>query len=311
MAQLALDAHGSVMALATAAFTPFDQDGSVAWQTIERQADQLAGWGCAAVYVGGTAGEGASLTRDERRELLERWCAAAGGRMQVIAHVGHTSQREAAALARHAQDAGADAISAVPPYFHKPARPAELVDFLAPIAAAAGELPFVYYHIPGMTGVHIPASAVLVEAIERLPTFAGIKFAAGDVADLQRCLALARDEYELYIGNAQLILVAAGLGVRAAIGSVYNFAAPLYLRLLRHVAAGELDQARQCQRLAQRTIETVGGYAGELPGFKAAAGLTAVDCGPCRPPMPSLDDRQRDAMADALGAIGFLDRHPS
>lgn len=309
MPQLALDARGSAMALATAVFTPFQPDGAVAWETIQRQADQLSGWGCPAVYVGGTAGEGASLTIDERRRLLERWCAAAGGRMKVIAHVGHTSQAEAAALAAHAQTAGADAVSAVPPYFHKPANPTDLVNFLEPVAGAAPELPFIYYHIPGVTRVPIAASAVLRPAMERLPTFAGIKFADGDVADLQRCLALIRDHgggHEMFIGNAQLILVAVRLGIRTAIGSVYNFAAPLYLRLLEQLAKEDVDGARHSQRLAQQAIEAVSRHAGELSGFKAAAALTGVDCGRCRPPLATLEEKQRAEMAAELRSIGFL-----
>lgn len=307
MPHLDLESKSSVMALATAAFTPFRRDGGISWDTVELQAEQLQAWDCPGVYVGGTAGEGASLTSDERRELLERWCAVAGPGMKVIAHVGHTSQAEAVALARHAQQAGADAVSAVPPYFHKPTTAERLVDFLEPVAAAAPELPFIYYHIPGVTGVRIPASQVL-EAAARLPTFAGIKFADSDVADLQRCLAMIEDRHQIYIGNAQLIMVAIQLGIRSAIGSVYNWAAPLYLRLLDHVAAGDIDAAWRCQWLAQRAIAAVSRPAGELSGFKAATSLRGVDCGWCRPPLATLDDQERTAVVNELRSIGFPDR---
>lgn len=307
MPHLDLESKSSVMALATAAFTPFGPDGRISWETVELQAKHLQGWECPAVYVGGTAGEGASLTSGERRELLERWCTVAGPRMKVIAHVGHTSQAEAIVLARHAQQIGADAISAVPPYFHKPDNVEQLVDFLEPVAAAAPELPFVYYHIPGVTGVRIPASQILKTAARQLPTFAGIKFADSDVADLQRCMAVIDDQHQIYIGNAQLIMVAMQLGIRSAIGSVYNWAAPLYLQLIEHMAAGDTDAAWRCQWLAQRAIAAVSRPAGELPGFKAATSLRAVDCGWCRPPLATLDDRQRTSVADELRRIGFPD----
>jgi len=274
---------------------------------VERQARHLQEWNCPGVYVGGTAGEGASLTTAERRDLLEHWCAVAGTRMKVIAHVGHTSQGEAVALAEHAQQVGADAVSAVPPYFHKPATADQLVNFLAPVAAAAPGLPFIYYHIPGVTGVRIQASQVLAAATQRVPTFAGIKYADGDVADLQRCLADLGDEQQIYIGNAQLIMVAAKLGIRSAIGSVYNWATPLYQQMLDHVAAGETDAAWNCQWLAQRAIAAVSRPAGELPGFKAATALIGMDCGPCRPPLLGVDDQQRAGIAAELRSIGFLD----
>lgn len=298
-----------VMNLLTAVFTPFHPDGRLALETVDRQVEELAAWGCPAAYVGGTAGEGAALSTAERRALVERWCAAAEGRLDVIVHVGHTSLAEARSLAEHAQRCGARAISAVPPYFHRPADPEALTDFLAPLAGAAPALPFIYYHIPGVTGVRLPAAEVLAAARRRVPTFAGVKFADGDLADLQRCLELAEDAgerpCEVYLASARLVLPAVAVGARAAIGSAYNFAAPLYLRMLAHLARGAQREARACQLRAQSAIAAASGYAGELPGFKAASGLLGVDCGPCRPPLPSLDQAQRAELRERLADLGL------
>ncbi|MGH8791438.1 MAG: dihydrodipicolinate synthase family protein [Stackebrandtia sp.] len=294
------------MSLLTAVFTPFHPDGSLDLATVSDQADAVAAWDCPAVYVGGTAGEGASLSTSERMALLERWCDVAAGRMDVIAHVGHTSLAEARTLAEHAQDAGARAISAVPPYFHRPDDAAGLADFFAELTTAAPELPFVYYHIPSVTGVNLPAADFLVEARERIPTFAGIKFAHGDLADFQSCLELAEGKYEMYFGSARLLLAAIGVGARAAIGSAYNFAAPLYLRMLGYVERGEAEEARKCQFLAQAVIDATAGYAGELAGFKAATKLVGVDCGPCRLPLSTLDDNQLAGLRADLERVGFL-----
>ncbi|MGP3971026.1 dihydrodipicolinate synthase family protein [Streptomyces sp. 6N223] len=298
-----------VMSLLTAVFTPFDEDGGLALDTVERQADAVLAWGSPAVYVGGTAGEGASLSTAERMLLLERWCEVADGRLDVIAHVGHTSLGEARALAEHAQRAGARAISAVPPYFHRPDNAAALADFVARLVEAAPGLPFIYYHIPSVTGVGLPAGELLRAARERVPGFAGVKFAHGDLADLQVCLKLAEETpgCEVYVGSARLLLASLALGARAAIGSAYNFAAPLYRRMLDHVARGEQAEARACQFLAQEAIDAACGYAGELAGFKAASALVGPDCGPCRPPLRSLDAGQRAALRAALTRMGFLE----
>ncbi len=184
-------ATDSGMALLTAVFTPFDEAGELELDTVAKQADDLLAWGSPAAYVGGTAGEGASLTTAERMALVERWCEVADGRLDVIVHVGHASIAEARRLAGHAEQVGAKAISAMPPYLHRPGSVAALVDACADIAGAAPTLPFTYYHIPGVTGVNLRASDVLLAARERIPTFAGVKFAANDMVDLQRCLSLA------------------------------------------------------------------------------------------------------------------------
>ncbi|WP_157553033.1 dihydrodipicolinate synthase family protein [Jiangella gansuensis] len=299
-------AGSSAMTLLTAVFTPFGPDGSLALGVVGDQADTLADWGSRGVYVGGTAGEGASMTTAERMALLERWCEVAAGRFDVIAHVGHTSLAEARNLAAHARDAGVQAISAVPPYFHRPADAAAVADFFAQVTQAAPDVPFIYYHIPGVTGVTVPASEVLVAARERVPTFAGIKFAHDDLADLQRCLHLAGDSHEMYVGSARLLLATMGIGARAAIGSAYNFAAPVFLRMIEHVAHGELSEARSCQLLAQSAIDTASAYGGELAGFKAAANLVGPDCGPTRPPLRSPGPAQVAELRDRLDALGLL-----
>lgn len=294
------------MRLLTAVFTPFRDDGSLALEAVEAQADELAARGTPAVYVGGTAGEGASLSTSERMALVERWCEAAGGRMDVIVHVGHSALVEARLLAAHAQESGAHAISAVPPYFHRPPDAEVLADFLAELTAAAPELPFIYYHIPGVTGVNLPAADVLVAAKERVPSFAGIKFAHHDLADFQRCLDLAGDTYDMYFGSARLLLAAIGVGAKTAIGSAYNFAAPIFLTMIEHVERGETQAARQCQFLAQSAIDTVMRYGGELAGFKAASGIVGVDCGPCRPPLRSPDAVQMAQLRGDLERLGLV-----
>lgn len=311
MTTLNHSAGSSAMTLLTAVFTPFGPDGGLDLEVVGDQADALAGWGTRGVYVGGTAGEGASMTTAERMALLERWCEVAAGRFDVIAHIGHTSLAEARDLAAHARDAGVQAISAVPPYFHRPADAAAVADFFARVTQAAPDVPFIYYHIPGVTGVTVPASEVLAAARDRLPSFAGIKFAHDDLADLQRCLELADDRYELYVGSARLLLATIGIGARAAIGSAYNFAAPVFLRMIEHVERGELREARACQFLAQSAIDTAVAFGGELAGFKAAANLVGPDCGPCRPPLRSPGPAQVAELRDRLDALGLLAVAPS
>src|SRR5687767_3048399 len=144
--------------LIAAPHTPFGPDGNVALEKIPLQARLLANNGIAGAFVCGTTGEGASLSTEERRGVVEAWIKARPAGLAVIAHVGHLSLVEAAASARHAQDAGADAIAAVAPSFFKPPAVAELVAWCARVAGAAPGLPFYFYHMPGMTGVTIPAA---------------------------------------------------------------------------------------------------------------------------------------------------------
>lgn len=305
MTALRYSTDGPGMALLTAVFTPFTETGELALDTVPKQADALVEWGSVAAYVGGTAGEGASLSTAERMALVERWCEVAAGRLDVIVHVGHSSLTEARRLAAHAQSVGAKAISAVAPYFHRPETVAALVDACAAIADAAPALPFTYYHIPSMTGVNLRASEVLTAAREKIPTFAGLKFAHNDMVDLQRCLHLAGGELEVFVGVAKLALAAWQWGARAAIGSVYNFAGPHFRQMLDHAARGELAKAQEYQLLAQQVIDVASRYGGELAGFKALGALYGVDCGGCRPPLTSPGPEQVAALRADVTGLGF------
>lgn len=306
MTELRYPADDNGMALLTAVFTPFDEHGGLDLDTVAKQADDLVAWGSPAAYIGGTAGEGAALTSDERMALAERWIEVSDGRLDVIIHVGHASLGESRRLAGHAERIGARAISAVAPYFHRPGSVGALVDACAAIAEAAPTLPFTYYHIPSMTGVNLKASEILIMARERIPSFAGVKFADNDMVDLQRCLQLAGEGgQEVYVGVAKLILAAWQWGARVAIGSVYNFAGPLFGRLIDHAVRGEVDEARRLQLLAQQVIDAAAGPAGELAGFKALGSVYGVDCGPVRAPLVSVDPEQLAALRAEVTRLGF------
>ena len=291
--------------LIAAPHTPFHPNGSLHLGAIPRQADRLAADGVNGAFVCGTTGEGMSLTSDERRAVTTAWVAAAAGRFPVVAHVGHTSAAEAAGLAAHAAAVGAAAVAAVAPFFHKPASSAELVRFLAAVAAGAPALPFYLYDIPAMTGVVLPTAEVMELAAKAIPNFAGVKYSKIDLVTLQECLTLRGGELDVLYGVDEQLLAAVALGVRAAVGSTYNYAAPLYQRMLRAADAGDWVTARGLQRKSVEMVRVLERFGGLAAG-KAVMKLTGIDCGPVRPPMRSLCDADVAALRDQLAAIGFF-----
>ncbi len=109
--------------IVAAAFTPFDPDGSVAVDVIERQLAGLLNDGADGAFVCGTTGEGAALSTPERKQVAEAWIGAAPDGFEIIVHVGHAAIADAADLARHAANAGA--IAAVAPISSSPGRPSK------------------------------------------------------------------------------------------------------------------------------------------------------------------------------------------
>ena len=128
--------------LIAAPFTPLKADGTLNLDQVGRYAEHLAGSGVTGAFIGGTTGEGASLSTEERRLLAVQWQRTRPKGLKLIVHVGHQSLIDSRALAAHAQEIGADAIGALAPSFFRPGNVAELVACCAQIASAAPALPF-------------------------------------------------------------------------------------------------------------------------------------------------------------------------
>ncbi|MBW3598840.1 MAG: dihydrodipicolinate synthase family protein [Planctomycetes bacterium] len=285
--------------LIAAAVTPMDAEGGLRLEIIDALAELYVESGVAGVFACGTTGECHSLATSERKGVAERWMSASQGRFPVVVHVGHNSLPEAQELAAHAAECGAAAVAAMAPFFFKPADVAALADYCARIAAAAPETPFYFYHIPGMTGVSLPVAEFLRQAAPNIPDLAGVKFTSTNLHDYQECLAVAEGRFDLLFGHDEILLAGLALGAKGAIGSTYNFAAPVYRRIMSAFEAGDLETARREQSLAAAMVRVLLDFGG-VPACKAIMQLIGIDCGPPRSPLRPLSESEVAALCDAL-----------
>lgn len=293
--------------LVAATHTPFHADGSLNLDAIEIQAEHLLRTGAATVFVGGTTGESSSLSVEERLALARRWTEVAERTpLRVVVHVGANSVADSKTLAAQAQSLGASAIAALCPSYFKPASIEALVACCAEIAFAAPGLPFYYYDIPSMTGVTLSSPAFLEAAGPRIPTLAGIKFTNSDLASYQRCLYVDGGRFDIPFGLDEFLLAALALGATGAVGSSYNFAAPIYVRIITAFVKGDLAAARREQLRSVQSIELLARY-GYLAAAKATMGFLGVDVGPPRLPLMSLTDERRAELRGDLERLGFFD----
>ncbi len=293
--------------LIAATFTTMNPDGSINLHRIDSQARFLAHQGVSGVFVCGTTGEGVSLTNAERKAVAARWREVADARMKVIVHVAHNCLADACELAAHAQIIGADAVSAAPPSYYKPRNAQELVACCTHIASAAPNLPFYYYHIPVMTGVSVPMTEFLPLACDRIPTFRGIKFTDEDLMDFASALQLANGTCDVLAGRDEILLAYLALGARGAVGSTYNFLAPVYLEMMDSFGRGDIAAAQRAQAFAREVIAIIAKYGG-LPPQKVIMRWLGIDCGPVRLPLVNLTHDQETQLRAELAALGFFER---
>lgn len=292
--------------LIAATFSTFKEDGSLDLSKIPALVDKLISDGIKGVFICGTNGEGPNLTIEERMTIAEAYVKAVNKRCLVLVHVGHPSIAEAKRLAAHAQQIGADAISAVAAFYFKPTSALNLVECMAEIAAAAPDMPFYYYHIPVITGVAVDLLEFLKLAEERIPNLAGIKYTAATIHEYQACLNYKNGKYDILYGYDELLLPALAVGAKGAIGSTYTFAAPLYLKVMEYFNNGNIEKAREMQMHAIRMIQCLGRYS-PIPTQKAIMKIMGTDLGPCRLPLTTLSPDAIDDIAQYLDEIKFAD----
>lgn len=287
--------------------TPFHADGSLNLEVVERQAQLLVDTSVDGVFVAGSTGEGQSLSTDERLRSAARWIeVTAGTDLEVIIQVGHNSLPDAVALAEHAQRIGADSIAASSPCYFKPARVEELIDFLAPVAAAAGDLPFYFYEIPPLTEVVLPMVEFLEKAKPRIPNLVGLKYSNIDLMQMQQCVRMNDGEFEVLFGADQQLLAGVALGACGAVGSTYNFAAPLYRRMLAAFDRGDHAEARQLQAKSVEIVAIMARYC-FLSACKILLTELGIENGPVRPPLRNLTHEQREELLADLREAGVFD----
>ena len=288
--------------LVAAPHTPMNADGSLNLSVISAQAQLLLESGVRGAFICGTTGESLSLTVAERVAVTEAWCDAADGKMPIVVHVGSNSLLEARVLTAHAAQCGVSAIAAMAPSFFKSSLD-ELIAYCAAVAEAAPQTPLYYYDIPTMTNAPIPTARFLEQASKTIPTLHGIKFTNNDLMTLQECLAL--ESFDIVFGYDELLLAGLTLGVKGAVGSTYNFAAPLYQRLITAFEAGDLVTARQAQLQSVHMIRVLQEF-GFSRASKAMMALMGVECGPVRLPLkPMTQTDVRELWKRLEGMEGF------
>ncbi len=299
--------HVAFQGLIAATHTPFDAGGDVNLEVIERQAQHLIANGVRAAFICGSTGESHSLTVEERQQIAQRWREVVQGTdLKLIVHVGGNCLADAKELARHAQRIGVDAIAALSPSYFKPDNVETLVESMALIARHASGTPFYFYDIPSMTGVNLSMVGFLELAPKSIPNLVGLKFTNSDMASLQHCLRHAQGAWNILWGIDDVLLAAWTLGVRGAVGSSYNFCAPLHLQAIAALEKADWATVQQLQYRVVQWIELLARY-DYMAAAKFCLECQGVPLGPARLPLRNLTAEAKSRLRAELEAAGFIE----
>ena len=292
--------------LIAAPFTPMRPDGSVNTAIIPAYYKMLKENGVTGAFICGSTGEGVSMSMTEKKSVAEAWSDATAGDndFKVMLFLGGTSIADCKELAVYAKQIGLYAISFTAPFYFKPANANMLAKACAEVASAVPDMPFYYYHIPVLTGVNIAMYDLLQEVHGIIPNFAGIKYTHEDFMDFLTCMRFQNGRYDMLWGRDENMLSALVLGAKGAVGSTFNYAAPLYYELIDAFNNNDLEKARTLQQQSIDMIRLLGKYGGIATG-KAYMKLVGLDCGEFRLPVKNMSAAEFELFKKDVAVIGF------
>jgi 4-hydroxy-tetrahydrodipicolinate synthase len=288
--------------------TPFTPERRIDFDRLGKLIDFHIRNGADALALPTHAGESVSLTDNEKRALIEFAVKHVAGRKPVIAHVSDAGTAIAAALASHAEQAGAAAILATTPYYWTPP-PEMILEHFVQIGAAV-RLPFLVHNAPeDMSGAKVSAELML-KLIGRLDNFAGLVDASLDwqfMIDLIMEARHARPGF-LLISGTELMVSAAAIGATAMFAPLAGIAPGLMRTLFELCRDDKLFEARAAQEEVASLRQLL--KAGGVASLKSALLARGRDCGVPRPPLHALDKDATEALARDLDTIAALREEP-
>lgn len=278
----------------TAMVTPF-LDGKINYPMMEILLKRQMEAKIPAVVIAGTTGEGATLTDSEKIKLFHFSKEILGCHTRMIAGTGSNCTEHSIALSIAAENAGADALLIVSPYYNK-ATPKGLVTHYTAISRSIN-IPIILYNVPSRTGVDIPVS--VYEELSKMPNIIGVKEASNDITKIARIRNACGNTFSIWTGNDDQIVPVMSLGGHGVISVLSNIAPKVTRNICDAVENGDFSTATKLQCKLLPLIEALFCEVNPIP-VKAAMKEIGYDCGSCRLPLCDLSPENLDRIKTYL-----------
>lgn len=280
--------------------TPMRPDGAVDLAGVRAVVEHLVATGHDGIVVNGTTGESATLTATESLQVIAEVVRAAAGRVKVVAGVGSNDTAHAVDMTRAAQEAGADGLLLVSPYYNKPTQPGLIAHCRA--VADVAERPILLYDIPGRTG--IPFSSDTLRELAAHERIVAVKDAKSDPWAMSHVMASTDLLY--YSGADEVNLPWLALGATGIVSVVGHVAGREYAAMVAAVDAGDLGAAREIHRRLIPAVDAIMGTSqGAIMAKAALVELGVIEHATVRLPLVEGPPEHLDILRKGLAASGL------
>lgn len=275
----------------TALVTPF-LEGKINYPMLEQLLKYQLEAQIPAVVIAGTTGESPTLTDSEKIELFRRAKSYVGNRCTIIAGTGSNSTAHAVALSIQAEQAGADALLVVSPYYNKSTEEGLFSHYLS--IAHAVSIPIILYNVPSRTGLDMPVT--VYKRLSRVPNIIGVKEASTDIGKILEIRSTCPETFSVFTGNDNLTVPAMALGAQGVI-SVASNVCPKEMAIMADAAvSGDYGTARDIACELAPLFKLLSCEVNPIP-IKQAMKEMGFDCGKCRLPLSELTAEHKNQIS--------------
>lgn len=287
--------------VATALVTPMNEDGSINFDRLRTLIDEQIEAGIPALVICGTTGESATMTLEEHSDVIKVAVEHTAGRVKIIAGAGSNDTVCAANLAVEAEEAGADALLLVTPYYNK-ATQKGLYEHYKYIAERVS-LPIILYNVPSRTGCNIKPETYA--KLADIPNIVAIKEANGDISSVVKTRLLCGDKLDIYSGNDDQIIPIMSLGGKGVISVLSNVMPKETVEMCDKMLKGDLEGAAKMQIEFSSLIDALFIEVNPIPA-KTAMNLMGMNMGPLRLPMTEMEDGTKAVLTNELKKFNLI-----
>ena len=282
--------------------TPFKENGEINYSKLEELVEEQIAGGTDSIIVCGTTGEASTLTHDEHIKEIKFVCDIVDKRIPVIAGTGSNCTETSVYLSQAAEEAGADGLLLVSPYYNKSTQKDLRVHFTD--VAEAVKIPILLYNIPGRTGVNI-APETIVSLCKDVENIVGVKEASGNFSAIAKIASLSKGWVDIYSGNDDQIVPLLALGGKGVISVLSNVAPRQVHDMCYSYFNGDAEKATKMQLDAIPLIEALFCEVNPIP-VKEALNMMGKEVGPYRKPLVEMDPANKERLRKELVNYGLL-----
>ena len=283
--------------------TPFKANGDVNYDKLEEILEEQIAGGTDAIVICGTTGEASTMSPEEHLSVIKYGCEVVKGRIPVVAGTGSNCTREAVYMSQKAEEAGADGVLLVTPYYNKATQNGLIAHFTT--IAEAIKIPALLYHIPGRTGVTMKPETI-VSLCKNVPNIVGVKEASGNFSSIATMMNMADGCIDVYSGNDDQIVPLLSMGGKGVISVLSNVAPKQTHDICQKFFDGDVKGSLQMQLDAIPLISALFSEVNPIP-VKAAMNMMGKEVGPLRLPLTEMEDAHKEVLKQAMKSYGILE----